>query len=83
MREYCSGVYSPAYLDLEEPILEVTYMAGIVRDLAWELLDGDAPRKVDEDVITRMSKRQHEQLLFALEKAHDVAQDLEKIYHAK
>ena len=34
--DYCCGVHSPAYFDLEEPILEVTYMAGIVRDLAWD-----------------------------------------------
>jgi hypothetical protein len=72
-----------SYLDLEVPIRNATYMAGIVRDLAYELLDVETPKKDDEDVIIRMSKRDHEQLFFAIEDVHDRAQDLEKVYHAE
>jgi|HubBroStandDraft_6_1064221.scaffolds.fasta_scaffold4515556_1 hypothetical protein len=71
------------YLDLEVPIREVTYMAGIARDLAYELLDLETIKKPDSDVIIRMSIRQHEQLFFAIERSHDMALDLEKTYHAK
>jgi hypothetical protein len=71
------------YLDLEQPIREATFMAGIARDLAWELLEGEVRRADDSDVTIHMSKRCHEQLLFALENAHDRALALEKNYHAK
>jgi hypothetical protein len=73
---------SKSYLDLEVPIRDVTYMAGIVRDLAYELLDVETRKKPDSDVIIRMSIRQHEQLFFAIEDVLDRAQDLEKLDHA-
>jgi hypothetical protein len=57
-------------------------MAGIVRDLAYELLDVETRKKPDSDVIIRMSIRQHEQLFFAIEDVLDRAQDLEKLDHA-
>ena len=48
----------------------------------WELLDCETPTKDGNgDVIIRMSARQHEQLITA--KAHDMAEDLEKAYHAR
>lgn len=34
-----------AYLDLEVPIREMTFMAGIARDLAYELLDLEVTRR--------------------------------------
>jgi hypothetical protein len=42
------------YLNLEESIRELTYMAGIARDLAYELLGVETPET--EEVILRMSK---------------------------
>jgi hypothetical protein len=71
------------YLDLEVPIREITFMAGIARDLAWELLEVEVRRADDTDVTIRMSKRCHEQLLFALDNAHDRAEAVERLYHAK
>jgi hypothetical protein len=70
-------------LDLEVPIRDVTFMAGIVRDLAWDLLNGETPKTDGADVIIRMSNRQHDQLLFAIERSHDMALDLEKTYHGR
>ncbi len=67
-----------AYLGLEEPIREIRYMAGIARDLAYDLLDIEKPET--DEVIIRMSKRQHEQLFFAIQNAHNRAENLEKIY---
>jgi hypothetical protein len=72
-----------ACLDLEVPIRDVTYMAGIARDLAWDLLNGETPKTDGADVIIRMSNRQHDQLLFAIERSHDMALDLEKTYHGR
>jgi hypothetical protein len=69
------------------PILEVTYMAGIARDLAYELLDLEATRRIrsgnGEEEIIRMSKREFEQFYFAIENVHDRAEALEKLLHAK
>ena len=53
-------------------------MAGIARDLAYDLLDIEKPET--DEVIIRMSKRQHEQLFFAIQNAHNRAENLEKIY---
>jgi hypothetical protein len=75
-----------AWSDLEVPIREVTFMAGIARDLAYELLDLELTRaqKGDgENEIIRMSKRECEQFFFAISNVHDRAEDLEKSYHAK
>jgi hypothetical protein len=58
-----------ACLDLEMPIRDVTYMAGIARDLAWDLLNGETPKTDGADVIIRMSNWQHDQLLFAIERS--------------
>ena len=58
-------------------------MAGIARDLAYELLDVETIKKPDSDVIIRMSKRQHEQLFFAIERSHDMALDLDNLYHGR
>ena len=78
---------SKSYLDLEVPIREVTFMAGIARDLAYELLDLEMTRRTQrgggEDEIIRMSKREYEQFYFAIENVHDRAEALEKLYHAK
>ena len=60
------GRIERTYFELVEPMREVTYMAGIARDLAWELLEGDVRIEGDSDVIVLMSKWCHEQLLFAL-----------------
>jgi hypothetical protein len=74
---------SKSYLDLEVPIRDVTYMAGIVRDLAYELLDVESRKKPDSDVVIRMSQRGHEQLFFAISDVLDRARELEKLYHAQ
>jgi hypothetical protein len=73
------------YLDLEVPIREVTCMAGIARDLAYELLDLECKRKRNEDDedIIRMSKRECEQFFFAIEDVHDRAEALKKLYYAE
>jgi hypothetical protein len=68
-------------LALEEPIRGVTFMAGIARDLAYELLDVEGERKEEE--IIRMSKREYEQFFFAIENVHERAEALEKLYQAK
>jgi hypothetical protein len=57
-------------------------MAGIARDLAYELLDVETRKNPDSDVVIRMSKRQYEQLFLAIEDVHDRASALEKLYHA-
>jgi hypothetical protein len=75
-----------AWFDLEEPIREVTFMARIVHDLAYELLDLELTRarKGDgENEIITMSKRECEQFFFAISDVHDRAEALEKLYHAK
>jgi hypothetical protein len=77
------GPINEAYLDLEVPIREVTFMAGIARDLAYELLDVETRKNPDSDVVIRMSIRQHEQLFFAIEDVHNRAEALEKRYQAK
>jgi hypothetical protein len=71
------------YLAVEEPILGVTFMAGIARDLAYELLDVETPKKDDEDIVIRMTKRAYQQFFFAIEDVHDRALAIEKNYHAK
>jgi hypothetical protein len=72
-----------SYLDLEVPIRDLTYMAGIAHDLAYELLDVETRKNPDSDVVIRMSKRQHEQLFFAIDNVLSRASALERIYHAK
>src|ERR1700677_4797754 len=76
---------SKSYLDFEVPIREVAFMAGIARDLAYELLDLEMTRRTqkgrgEEDTI-RMSKREYEQFFFAIENTLDRAEALEKLYH--
>jgi hypothetical protein len=74
---------SKSYLDLEVPTRDVTYMAGIVRDLAYELLDVESRKKPDSDVVIRMSQRGHEQLFFAISDVLDGGRELEKLYHGQ
>jgi hypothetical protein len=42
--QVAAGPINKSYLDLEVPIRDVTYMAGIARDLAYELLDVETRR---------------------------------------
>jgi hypothetical protein len=70
-----------AWSDLEVPIREVAYMAGIVRDLVWELLDGESPTIEGGDGIVRMSHRQHEQLTSIAQKALDMALESVREHH--
>ena len=72
-----------SYLDLEEPIRDLAYMAGIAFDLAYELLDVETRKNPDSDVVIRMSKRQYEQLFFAIDNVHDRATALEEAYQAQ
>jgi hypothetical protein len=72
-----------SYLDLEVPIREVTFMAGIARDLAYELLDVETRKNPDSYVVIRMSIRQYEQFSFAIDDVHGRASALEKLYHGK
>ena len=58
-------------------------MAGIARDLAYELLDVETLKKPNSDVVIRMSIRQHEQLFFAIEDVYDRASAIEKLYQAE
>jgi hypothetical protein len=51
-------------LDLEVPLRDLAYMAGIARDLSWELLDGETRKKPDEYVVLRLLPRQHEHFCF-------------------
>ena len=78
---------SKSYLDLEVTILEIKFMAGIARDLAYELLDLEGSRRTlkedGEERIVRMSKREFEQFYFAIENVHDRAEALEKLYYGK
>jgi flagellar biosynthesis GTPase FlhF len=67
------------YLNLEEPVYELTFMTGIARDLAYELLDVEKPSS--EEVVLRLSKREHAQLFFAIRRAHDMAEELEALYY--
>ena len=67
------------YLNLEEPVYELTFMTGIARDLAYEVLDVEKPSS--EEVVLRLSKRQHAQLFFAIRRAHDMAEELEALYY--
>ena len=70
-----------AYLDLEEPVRDLSYMAGIAERLAWELLDGDRSREMaGDDVITRARARDIERAIFAIQKASDMAQALGKAF---
>jgi hypothetical protein len=70
-----------AWSDLEEPLRDLTYMSGIAHDLAYELLEIEKLRKDDEYVMLRLLPRQHEQLFFAIDKVHNMASDLERLYH--
>ncbi len=70
------------YLDLEVPIREVSFMTGIASDLAWDLI-GENLKREGDDVIIRMSHREYEQLLFALDRSRDMAVSLDKLYLAK
>jgi hypothetical protein len=70
-----------AYLDLEEPVRDLSYMAGIAERLAWELLDGDRSREMArDDVIIRARARDIERAIFAIQKASDMAQALGKAF---
>jgi hypothetical protein len=74
-----------AWSDLEVPLRDLTYMAGIARDIAYELLDLEVTRgarKVDGEVTIRMSEREYEQFFFAISNVLDMAQKLEREYHA-
>ncbi len=75
-----------AWSDLEVPLRDLTYMAGIARDIAYEVLDLECTRGRrkgdDEQEIIRMSKREFEQFFFAISKTHDMAEELERRYHA-
>jgi hypothetical protein len=51
-------------------------MAGIARDIAYELLDLESTRrtrKVDGEVTIRMSEREYEQFFFAVSTVLDMA----------
>jgi hypothetical protein len=74
---------SDVWANLEVPTSDLTYMAGIALDLAWDLLDGETKKDPDSDVIIRLSIRQHEQLLFAIMKIHDMAMAIETIHEAQ
>jgi hypothetical protein len=54
-----------AWSDLEVPLRDLAYMAGIARDIAYELLDLEVTRRamrtVDDEVAIRMSEREYEQ----------------------
>ena len=69
------------YFDLEEPLRDLTHMAGIAHDLAYELLEVERPKKDDEYVVLRLLPRQYEQLFFAIDNVYDRAKDVEKLYH--
>ena len=56
-------------------------MAGIARDLAYELLDVETRKNPGSDVVIRMSIRQYEQFSFAIDDVHGRASALEKLYH--
>ena len=75
------------YLDLEEPIREVAWMAGIARDLAYELLDLEMTRRTQkergEEEIIRMSKREYEQFFFAIANVLGRAEALDNLYHGR
>jgi hypothetical protein len=71
------------WANLEVPISDLTYVAGIARDLALDLLDGETKKDPDSNVIIRLSIRQHEQLLFAIMKTHDTAMAIETIHEAQ
>ena len=71
------------WANLEVPISDLTYMAGIALDLAWDLLDGETKKDPDSNVIIRLSIRQHEQLLFAIMKIDDMAMAIETIHEAQ
>jgi hypothetical protein len=75
------------YLDLEVPLRDLTYMAGIARDIAYELLDlqvtRTGTRMADGEVTLRMSEREYEQFFFAISDVHDRAESLEKTYQAQ
>jgi hypothetical protein len=70
-----------AWFDLEEPIRDLTYMAGIARDLAYELLNIEARKNPDSDVVIRMSERDQEQFFFAIDNVYDRAKAIEKTYY--
>jgi hypothetical protein len=75
-----------AWSDLEAPLRDLTYMAGIARDIAYELLDLESMRqtqKVDGEVTLRMSEREYEQFFFAISDVHDRVESLERVYHTK
>ena len=58
-------------------------MAGIAFDVAYELLDIETLKNPDSDVVIRMSKRQYEQLFFAIDNVHGRAMALEGAYQAQ
>jgi hypothetical protein len=61
---------SDPYLDLEEPIRELAHMASIARFLTSEFPAELPPVNTDR-------------LAFAISKVAEMAEDLEKAYHAK
>jgi hypothetical protein len=76
-----------AWSDLEGPLRDLAYMAGIARDIAYELLDLEVTRRetrtADGEVTIRMSEREYEQFFFAISDVHDRAESLERVYHTK
>jgi hypothetical protein len=70
-----------AYFDLEEPIRDVAYMAGVAETLAIDLLAEDAG--FEGEVTIQLNRKQFDQLMFAISKASDMAADLNRIYLAK
>jgi hypothetical protein len=76
-----------AWSDLRVPLRDLTYMAGIARDLAYELLDLEVVRRttrmVDGEVTIRMSEREYEQFFFAVSDVFDGARAIEKLYPGK
>ena len=69
-----------AFLKLEAPICELENMIGIVADMVFDLLDGMNRTVEGDKVIIRMNERQLNQVLFAVDKAHDMAADLRKTF---
>jgi hypothetical protein len=69
------------YLDLEEPIRDLSYMASIAQTLAWELLDGDRERVMDGgEVIIRAHPKDLERAIFAIQQTDGMAQRLDEAF---
>ena len=64
--------YQRAIIDLEEPIREADYMVSIAADLLHHLFDSYGEQD-GEDELLRMSMRDHDRLLFVVDKAREYA----------